>query len=372
MNIENLTKGQIIKNYKELCNLIGEKPLTSNSKKSQLKELERYVSYHNEGHKFIIDEIYEEPKPKKDNRGKDGLYIDDVQAMIINLLLNSKENKVLLSYGKLFKATNMTNDNYIEGRNNIDKLSEITEISKEVCYDFYNYTQTSLKQKLESALKGLEKESLINFQKSYIIAKIVVEHNIFGEPWVVNGKLKTHIEHRMAEENERLIILYCEQEALKELKAKNKQDVYIKGDWKKFKKLVQQKLRENGNIAYYYEGYSIVFNQDYIDYYLNKNELIDVVKERLNDNICLMIKRYANNKRETVEAKFFVPFGGQADKYNDIYTKEDYLVSIDVLIDTVIDDEARDIREELKKGINPKNIKEEELERFDLNDELPF
>ena len=148
MNIENLTKGQIIKNYKELCMLIYEKVRSGKSKQLQLKELKRYVCYHNEGYKFIIDEIYEKPKPKKDNRGKDGLYIDDVQAMIINLLLNSKENKVLLSYGKLFKATNMTNDNYIEGRNNIDKLSEITEISKEVCYDFYNYTQTSLKQKL--------------------------------------------------------------------------------------------------------------------------------------------------------------------------------------------------------------------------------
>ena len=138
MNIDKLNKGDIIKNYKELCGLIDEKVKSGKSKLLQLKELERYVSYHNEGHKFIIDEIYKEPQPKKDNRGKGGLYIDDIQAMIINLLLNSKENKVLLSYGKLFKATNMTNRNYIEGRNNIDKLSELTEVSKEVCYDFYN------------------------------------------------------------------------------------------------------------------------------------------------------------------------------------------------------------------------------------------
>ena len=283
MDVKNLYKGQIIKNYKELCSLINEKPKTSDSKNAQLKELKRFINYHNEGHKFIIDEIYEIPQKKNDKR-TNGLYIDDIQAMIINLLLNSKENKVLLSYGKLFKATNITNRNYIEGRNNIDKLSELTEVSKEVCYDFYNYTQTSLKQKLESALKGLERESLINFQKSYIIAKIVVEHNIFGEPWVVDGKLKTHVEHKMADERERIIILYCEQEALKELNANNKQEVYIKGKWKKFKKIVQQKLKENGNIAYYYEGYSIVFNQDYIDYYLNKNELLDTVKERLNSD----------------------------------------------------------------------------------------
>ena len=39
-------------------------------------------------------------------------------------------------------------------------------------------------------------------------------------------------------------------------------------------------------------------------------------------------------------------------------------MGIDVLIDTVIDDKARDIREELKRGLNPENIIE--------NDELPF
>ena len=118
MNINNLYKGLVIKNYKELCDLIDEKPKTSNSKEAQLKELKRFISYHNEGHKFIIDEIYEIPQRKEDRR-TNGLYIDDVQAMIINLLLNSKENKVLLSYGKLFKATNMTNDNYSYARVNV-------------------------------------------------------------------------------------------------------------------------------------------------------------------------------------------------------------------------------------------------------------
>ncbi len=72
MRIENLKQGQIIKNYKELCNLLDIKPTGGDSKKGQLKELERYLSYHKEGNKFVIDEIFTDVKNKVDLR-KEGL-----------------------------------------------------------------------------------------------------------------------------------------------------------------------------------------------------------------------------------------------------------------------------------------------------------
>ncbi|KQC91222.1 hypothetical protein AM596_15810 [Clostridium perfringens CP4] len=64
MEIENLTEGMEIKNYKELCNILNIKVSDGNSKKKQLNELERYCSYHRNGFKYIIDEIFEIPKPK--------------------------------------------------------------------------------------------------------------------------------------------------------------------------------------------------------------------------------------------------------------------------------------------------------------------
>ena len=69
MKIENLSEGLIIKNYKELCSILEIKVEAGNSKKAQLKELERFVGYHKEGQKFIIDEIYDEPLKKEDKRG---------------------------------------------------------------------------------------------------------------------------------------------------------------------------------------------------------------------------------------------------------------------------------------------------------------
>jgi hypothetical protein len=58
----------VVNNYKILCELLDWKVSSNNTKKAQLKELERYVRYHKEGNKYIIDEIFEEPKEKQDNR----------------------------------------------------------------------------------------------------------------------------------------------------------------------------------------------------------------------------------------------------------------------------------------------------------------
>ncbi len=55
--------------YKELVELLGwEFKKSTNSRNSQLKELERYCKLHKEGHKIIIDEIYSEVKEKEDGR----------------------------------------------------------------------------------------------------------------------------------------------------------------------------------------------------------------------------------------------------------------------------------------------------------------
>lgn len=68
MNIGKLKAEQVIKNYKELCNILNEKVKGGKSKQLQLKDFERYFKYHKEGNKFIIDKIYDKPKKKINNR----------------------------------------------------------------------------------------------------------------------------------------------------------------------------------------------------------------------------------------------------------------------------------------------------------------
>lgn len=68
MKLDNICEGLIVKNYKEMCSLLDEPIKGGDSKKSQLKEWDRYFEYHKDGNKFIIDEIYSECKVKDDNR----------------------------------------------------------------------------------------------------------------------------------------------------------------------------------------------------------------------------------------------------------------------------------------------------------------
>lgn len=66
MNISNLQQGMVVKNYRELCKLLEIEVKAGNSKKAQLKELNKYIKYHKDGNKFIIDEIIDIEKSISD------------------------------------------------------------------------------------------------------------------------------------------------------------------------------------------------------------------------------------------------------------------------------------------------------------------
>ena len=68
--LKQIKKGDVYKNYKELCSALQESVKGGDSKISQLKEWSRFFNWKRQGYKFIITEIYNEPKPKIDGRGK--------------------------------------------------------------------------------------------------------------------------------------------------------------------------------------------------------------------------------------------------------------------------------------------------------------
>ena len=59
MKFENLYEGQVFKNYKDLCATLEITPTDGSSKRAQFKDLDTYCEYHKEGHKIIIDEIFD-------------------------------------------------------------------------------------------------------------------------------------------------------------------------------------------------------------------------------------------------------------------------------------------------------------------------
>ena len=65
---DTLAIGQIHKNYKTICQVLGQEVKKGDSKKSQLKTWKQYFNWETQGQKWIITEIYDEPREREDGR----------------------------------------------------------------------------------------------------------------------------------------------------------------------------------------------------------------------------------------------------------------------------------------------------------------
>lgn len=102
-----LQPGMVVKNYKELCGLLGVPVLSGSSKPRQLKKFEEYFTYHKFGREIIIDEIYPEgvikltPAKKTDKRRKAPR--DVYHKYLVNIILqilNQAENHCIQNISK--------------------------------------------------------------------------------------------------------------------------------------------------------------------------------------------------------------------------------------------------------------------------------
>lgn len=69
-------QGQIFKNYRELCDAMGEKPQGGNQKKAQLRRWSCYFTWHTQQHKYIIDSIVEDGEYVEQRGGNAGKHVD--------------------------------------------------------------------------------------------------------------------------------------------------------------------------------------------------------------------------------------------------------------------------------------------------------
>lgn len=175
MNLDNLTEGLIVKNYKEMCNLLDVEVKTGNSKRGQLKEFERYFKYTKQGHKFIIEEVFTEPKPKVDGRVNNGgniantKYEDLMDRLIINLLI---------SYEYIEESFSSLMNNYFDFfTKEYDKLfkvgykryAEINGLGKGVTMTYQQKVSNIVEGCLETSLNRLHRQNIINYDKRILI-----------------------------------------------------------------------------------------------------------------------------------------------------------------------------------------------------------
>ena len=256
MNIKNLTEGQVLKNYKELCGALDIPIKGGKSKLLQLRDIERYFNYKKEGNKFIIGEIYKSPLEKVDNRidGNNSIYAEYVDKLLLHMCSETYDSKykyITLSTNEILKRLNIINENYRTGRNLINQFSRYLEIPIETIHDFYDNTYKRNKKLLESALNRLAKKSLISWN---IVVKVATKEG----------------DHRLASDGEIEGFLEIEQEVLKKLGMDNKQEVFLFGRWNEFSKEVNKTLCELTGFRYYYNAYKIITTKAFRRMLLNE------------------------------------------------------------------------------------------------------
>lgn len=349
MNIENLKEGMVVKNYKELCKLLGLEPKKANSKKAQLKEIERYFGYHKEGQKIIIDEIYKEKKPKKDKRVEGGY--PEMRTLILRLLLLSDQepNRAVFPTSTLLRKINAVNVNYATGRRCQEELSEYLGIDQEYVGEFYDSTHTNLKNALETNLNNLRDDRLIFWSKTIMVCKNnpKIKLNELGEIEMDeegNVVAEVYQDFREATQEEKEKILSTEKKVLETLGVEKVTEVFKKGLSDIFYKEVYKRVRRSCNISFYFNAYDITFIRDNIEKELKKIESVSDLRESYMLNQRVKDKVLINAENRSDKAKN----DNSNKKSIKVRQADDYIENTIKLIDIVIDMSAKNIIEELK------------------------
>ncbi|SNZ09982.1 hypothetical protein SAMN05421503_1449 [Terribacillus aidingensis] len=330
MNTDGLKEGLIIKNYKELCSLLKiEFKTSSKNREYQLKELSRYCMFTKQGHKYLINDVYNTPLPKQDNRGLSkgsrgnrNVYGDYLQMLILELLIRSNSGKeLLISRSRLMKALKVVNENYHRFINRPDKLSEVVDIKTSTIKDFYATTDNNLKNAIETALKKLQNKRLLMYKTSQIV---VTQNNELREPTYEEAQL----------------IMNLEKTVLNTMGYGDIDSVRKSSGWELFKENVKELLAKNSEISYYFNAYHITLNENHAneEHQQLANQTINVALESGAENVKKVNKKVIESLNKNAARRHAKGFlNGKSGK---VRSEESYPKDVQSLTSILIDRKA--------------------------------
>lgn len=254
MNLDNISNGMIVKNYKAMCEILGENTATGNAKIAQMKEWKRYFDYDKQGHKLIVNEIYAQPIPK--DFSENDIYSKYVQVILTQYLkINGSGN---FTTKQLLKLCGFVNENW----DDISLLAEYTNAhdcsyaqAKYYYNQLYQHVYTYCVTALKRCLDRLAKRGFLRWNKRL---------------WIQVGE-DSHV--ASSEEIQKYLDITCEirdEMDIKYINVYNREEYYRK---------LQDKLFENEwDMAY--DLIEIIYAPSYIDKVIDesKAELVEALK----------------------------------------------------------------------------------------------
>ena len=319
--VQQLHKGEIIDNYKILCEKLNEEPKKANSKKSQLKNWERFMDFEKiEGtQKYLIKEIYKYPKPKESTER--GIYVKLIEMILLCEFKKREEYSCHYTKTQLFQLLGMINDNYLY-KNRERGLEECNQYSDMGYWDiehFMSRTSGKLHSILMSAFKSLSRRCILEYNEQMIILERIPKKREYEkvfkelqedgeidieEKWE-DSKKKYFLRKKEADKEEIKMVLDIQSEVLKEMELTEKPW----NNMKVFKQKVDRKLQEKYNWETAYKEYILVWSPDYLDRNIGivKQELEAEIRKNqlsLNSGIIEALNLQAKKLKEKNEIEF--------------------------------------------------------------------
>lgn len=295
---EKFYSGLVIKNYNELCSMLNLSNNGGTQKVANLKKIQRFCSYDKNGYKFIIKEVYDEPKEETQKMGNNSIYVPFIETLLLNEFI--KRDKMVLDMTKkeLWECLGMINNKYNSNYHRKKEfLMELQKVDKRVKQWHVNKAYLNSKNKLNrittSALNSLRNRKLIEYYDNVIIAH-------------------THGEYKeITDSNEISIILDCENNALMKLNCDNFNQVIFNSNkninLRRYNDIVNEELYEKLGYDYIFRRYRIILcNNKRLQDGLEKN--INQLKKSLNGKIIDFLinrseKDLAKNKEDVKNKK---------------------------------------------------------------------
>lgn len=109
-----LSVGMVVRNYKQLCEILSQSIKSGKSRKLQLEEFRRYFDWEKAGQKFIITDIYDTPLEKEDKRkfGNNSIYVRYIEVILLKYLSQQTGYTRTLTKRKWWELLGIVNSKY--------------------------------------------------------------------------------------------------------------------------------------------------------------------------------------------------------------------------------------------------------------------
>ena len=267
-----LVIGKTVKNYKVLCELLGQEVKDGKAKKYQLENFKRYFEWEKAGQKFTIMDIYDTPLEKEDLRklGNNSIYTQAIEIILLQYLSRQDGYTRTLTKKKWWELLGITNHKY--GRMTEKELLQLDKIltSFEIRH-FYQRCNKKLEQILFSSLNNLKNRKLINYQIQTVIVTTDEE----------TGKDK----YFLATDDNLKSILEVERYVLHDVLGYEKIfQVFLRFKQKEYYQKINEILYERYGWNYYFKQVKIIYVQENIQKVLPEAEL-NLKKQFLNKKV---------------------------------------------------------------------------------------